>query len=266
MAIDGDDCRTQFKPNHRVCCKAYLNNYQAVENIISNSKYGPYCTDIQSSLDDKRNSCYFNELFLTQIANDSNMLNLEFYVKDILSDSIVSNISNYSVSIHLTSDKIKADRIEDIQNRINQIKEYNKNIKSLEEQKSKINDKINSICMSGRIRIDSSLNDDEQINECAINNNQLLSQQNDMNNQSHNARRAKSRSNLKSLPNLSNSKAPYGYLYDLAFVDDEDEAKLISWAAQSFHDAIIVENLDDALELYHKGFKSWAIEDCQEYR
>jgi len=46
---------------------------------------------------------------------------------------------------------------------------------------------------------------------------------------------------------------------DLGFVDDYNNAKILSWAAQSYMKSVVVENFDLSKKLYDRGVKSWAI-------
>ena len=50
-----------------------------------------------------------------------------------------------------------------------------------------------------------------------------------------------------------------GMIVDLGFVDDINNARILSWAAQSNMKSVVVENFDLSKKLYRRGVRSWAI-------
>lgn len=58
----------------------------------------------------------------------------------------------------------------------------------------------------------------------------------------------------------------HGFVCDLGFVDDEDSAKLLSWAAGTYMDAVIVDDTKEANELYHMKIKSWALDQMEHFQ
>ena len=52
---------------------------------------------------------------------------------------------------------------------------------------------------------------------------------------------------------------------DLGFVNDLNNAKILSWAAQGYMKNVVVENFDLSKKLYSRGVKSWAISGILPY-
>ena len=52
---------------------------------------------------------------------------------------------------------------------------------------------------------------------------------------------------------------------DLGFVDDLNNAKILSWAAQGYMKSVVVKDYDTSKRLFHRGVKSWAISGILPY-
>lgn len=57
-----------------------------------------------------------------------------------------------------------------------------------------------------------------------------------------------------------------GVVVDLGFADRPDTARLLSWAAQSTIDAVVVEQSSAAHTLYDRGVKAWSLDQMVRYK
>ena len=71
----------------------------------------------------------------------------------------------------------------------------------------------------------------------------------------------------RSLPTEAlQGRVHHGFVCDLGYVDDEELAPLLSWAAGTYMDAVIVEDTKEANELYHMKIKSWALDQMEHFQ
>jgi len=75
----------------------------------------------------------------------------------------------------------------------------------------------------------------------------------------------------KKLPDVPNplvvsGKPSVGLVVDLAFVDNLVEARILSWAAGTYIDALVVDTSAVSTELYKKGVKVWALDQIVPFK
>ena len=79
-------------------------------------------------------------------------------------------------------------------------------------------------------------------------------------------RKVKKRQGFPAPVKLAGVSGTVGLVVDLCYVDDLQEAKILSWAAAANIDTMVVKNMDTARLLFEKGVKAWALNQIFNYK
>jgi len=272
----------EFTGNYRVACRisekppslsqaSRENRVDVLPQLHGASAKGILLSD---PFDIAKGHFYFPKLeLLPSVGSGEGQLKLDFIIVFVNDESVASNINveDRSIVFYFTSDESKALRKQSIREKLaplqDAIKNYDREIQGQKLGMREIREEIKKLLLnatSAQLLIFKDEPDRFTQSECRRIQPEIERQLEDMHRAASAPRAAAKRANFPNLAALEGFDT-LGLVTDLGFVSDYKQAFILSWAAGSYMDTLVVQDSKTAMKLYEKNIKVWALSDVVPY-
>ena len=218
--------------------------------------------------DDKKGVYVFSTIEIEKMSgNGEGSMVLNFFVYSNSNEYESVDIVSTSIQFYFTSDQVKATRKTAINKKLKPILErlssYENELNNYKSQIKDLNKEIQaSLANSSSAHLKNFKSEPDNLtqNDLVRLEPDLHRQKKDMEKSNAQVRAAKRPENFPD-PAKIGSTPNIGLLTELAYVHDESTAFILSWAAKTHMDAMIVKDGRAAQELYSKGLKCLSLDD-----